>query len=398
MRPIKNHLFRIVKYACLAYIGYLVIAVSLGFFGVIYVIPLAPGWKLKTPHYSKKAYNLHTEPPLVFYQNESIHVVSIANEQNTFIKKQHSYPGNDSLVLKVNTPENSFKVRLKDSFAPAQDTYALPERLLCLSDIEGNFEGLVRFLKGTGVVDQDLAWQYGTGHLVLLGDFFDRGTQVNECLWLIYKLEQEAARAGGKLHFILGNHETMNLMGAYDARMYKYVHGSYFKKADFLKIDYSQWYTPDTALGRWLRSKNSIVKIGDYLFVHGGVSPQLVAAGLRLEQINSGIREGLDKTPNDQTKQERLLLRTEGPLWYRGLANESLTAEEVSRILDAFDSTKIIIGHSVFDQVQTLYTDQVIGIDLKHAENQHVYGLLYNASGFHAINDQNTTRFLMKAY
>ncbi len=45
------------------------------------------------------------------------------------------------------------------------------------------------------------------------GDMFDRGDQVTECLWLVYALEETAKAAGGYVHFILGNHELMNLQG-----------------------------------------------------------------------------------------------------------------------------------------------------------------------------------------
>ena len=63
------------------------------------------------------------------------------------------------------------------------------------------------------VIDTDLTWSFGDGHLVIVGDVFDRGPNVTECLWLIYRLEQEASAAGGAVHFLLGNHELMVMRG-----------------------------------------------------------------------------------------------------------------------------------------------------------------------------------------
>lgn len=48
-------------------------------------------------------------------------------------------------------------------------------------------------------------------HLMIIGDIFDRGKDVPQIFWLFYKLEEEAAKAGGHVSFILGNHEPMVL-------------------------------------------------------------------------------------------------------------------------------------------------------------------------------------------
>lgn len=46
---------------------------------------------------------------------------------------------------------------------------------------------------------------------MIIGDIFDRGKDVPQIFWLFYKLEEEAAKAGGHVSFILGNHEPMVL-------------------------------------------------------------------------------------------------------------------------------------------------------------------------------------------
>ena len=43
---------------------------------------------------------------------------------------------------------------------------------------------------------------------MIIGDIFDRGKDVPQIFWLFYKLEEEAAKAGGHVSFMLGNHET----------------------------------------------------------------------------------------------------------------------------------------------------------------------------------------------
>ena len=82
----------------------------------------------------------------------------------------------------------SFKLMREHKVSPA--IYPSPEKLLAISDIEGNFNALQSFLKNNGIVDSNYNWTYGNGHLVLVGDFVDRGNNVTQVLWLIYKLEE----------------------------------------------------------------------------------------------------------------------------------------------------------------------------------------------------------------
>ena len=48
-----------------------------------------------------------------------------------------------------------------------------------------------------------------------MGDQLDRGNQEIEILYFLERLEREAAAAGGALHVLLGNHETMNVGGRF---------------------------------------------------------------------------------------------------------------------------------------------------------------------------------------
>ena len=38
-------------------------------------------------------------------------------------------------------------------------------------------------MKSLGIIDKNLNWKFGKGHLVVLGDIFDRGSMVTEVLW-----------------------------------------------------------------------------------------------------------------------------------------------------------------------------------------------------------------------
>jgi hypothetical protein len=221
-------------------------------------------------------------------------------------------------------------------------------------------------LLGAGVINENNSWAFKNGQLVLVGDFFDRGTSVTETLWLIYKLEQEAEKAGGKVHFILGNHEMMNLYGNA-----KYVDDKYFKNAVLLKEKYSNLYSHDTELGRWLRTKNIAERIGNTLFIHAGISPKIVESGLSLTQLNTIARVHIGTPLKEISQKEAQLVydTQEGPFWYRGIAKGELPQEKVDEILRYAQCEKMVIGHTIMENITPLYQNKIIAIDLHHSDN-----------------------------
>jgi len=303
--------------------------------------------------------------PIILHEEPGISSYSILPDGEIYILSKRSVSNADSFTCCISQTGKSFSFTLKSRIVNEPDNYPLPSKMLIISDIEGNFEGFESILKGAGVIDSGFKWIFGSGHLVLNGDFFDRGLNVTECLWLIYKLETEAEIAGGKVHFILGNHEVMNLRGDH-----RYVRKKYFANADSLGLDYKLWYSADSELGRWLRSKNCIEKIGDYLFVHGGISPQLHGANMNISEINDHLRNIIDK-PYDAGSSylDSLVLRKHGPLWYRGMAESELSPDTLRNILTAFEAEKVIIGHTIFDNISYLYDENIIAIDLDHSAN-----------------------------
>ena len=148
--------------------------------------------------------------PHIFYTPNGVKALQV-NAKNKL--SEENIRISDSLLCMVgNEEQDQFYFRLQDEFLSTPDT-ASASHIMAVSDIEGNFNAFSGLLQANKVIDGRFRWTFGNGHLVLLGDFVDRGEQVTQCLWLIYKLEQEAAKQGGRVHYLLGNHEAMNLQG-----------------------------------------------------------------------------------------------------------------------------------------------------------------------------------------
>ncbi|SNT11127.1 Calcineurin-like phosphoesterase [Ekhidna lutea] len=235
------------------------------------------------------------------------------------------------------------------------------EKIAALSDIHGQYDLTIEILQNNQIIDNELNWNFGEGHLVIVGDIFDRGGNVTEVLWLIYKLEKQAMEAGGKVHYLLGNHEYMVLH-----KDLRYLHEKYPIVSELLNISYDDLYGANTVLGKWLRSKHTILKINDYLFVHGGISQDFVTnSGVNIEAINEIMRASIDRSKEEMKATDfySTYYGSTGPIWYRGYFYDPISEIAIDSILKQVNSARIIVGHCSYDEVVSRYNNKVFGVD-----------------------------------
>jgi hypothetical protein len=214
----------------------------------------------------------------------------------------------------------------------------------------------------------------------LVGDLVDRGAAVTETLWLIRQLEREAQAVGGQVHYVLGNHEAMVMSG--DLR---YVHLKYKFAAEQYGISYDELHGPNSEIGRWLRSKNAVVRVGELLFVHAGYSPHLDSEQFEQGQLNELVRSLLGK-PRIELSNIRTdpVQHTMGPFWYRGYFKRYAdqwgglpTTEQIESILERHQAKHIVVGHTLVEQVGPINeAGTLIAIDVKWADSKKCQGLL----------------------
>lgn len=88
-----------------------------------------------------------------------------------------------------------------------------PERLVAIGDLHGDLPAVRRILRLAGVLHKERdEWAGGKTVCVQVGDQLDRGDDELPILALLQRLSREAEAAGGGLHVLLGNHETMTVM------------------------------------------------------------------------------------------------------------------------------------------------------------------------------------------
>ncbi len=260
--------------------------------------------------------------------------------------------------------------------ATAQESFSGVERVVAIGDIHGDYEAFLAMMRDTGLIDEKNRWSGGKTHLVQTGDIVDRGPDSRKVMDLLQSLEKQASKAGGRIHVLVGNHEVMNMYG--DLRYTSAGEYAAFRtatseraRADLWEqevralprapsreerakweaahplgwVEHRMQFGSEGAYGRWLRSKNVMVRVNDSLFLHGGIGPKY--AGMSLGQINGAIRGELRDVSRIKSDTSPVT-DPEGPLWYRGLAQDNGAEAEahLEKVLAKYGVKRVVIGHT----------------------------------------------------
>lgn len=327
--------------------------------------------------------------PHCFYNGDSL----IINYYNYGIKESFWLSNSDTNIFNGYFQDSLVTYSIPNHFKSQYDVHSNVDKIFVVSDLHGQYEIFKKLLYVNGIIDENNSWNFGEGHLVITGDVFDRGKQVHEALWLIYNLENQARETDGMVHLLLGNHEIMVLQN--DLR---YVDEKYFTISELFEIDLPDLYDENTFWGRWLRSKNFITIIDSYLFVHGGIHPELIMKYDSINEINRIMSANIDTDRDEIKKNQELsdLFRSNGPIWYRGFFEPDTQPEvseiDLANILEHFNVEKIIVGHTTIDSIQSFYNQRIINVDGGIKYGMKGEGLLIFKNQFHAVDSNGKHR------
>jgi hypothetical protein len=283
--------------------------------------------------------------------------------------------------------------------APAQDTFTNVQRIVAFGDLHGDYNRLLELLHTANLIDARNAWSGGSAHLVLDGDMVDRGPASRQVLDFVMALQEQAARAGGAVHPLIGNHEAMNVIG--DLRYVSQEDWASYRTPDSKKllddaakaaleaqaeqgnppssstafidrfvaghplgwVEQRLLWAPTGKYGQWIRKQKAVIRIDDTIFMHAGIPPKY--ATQTREQIDREVLEALD----DPSKLSTGVITNEtGPLWYRDLVTGSESQAElaanVDRILKTQEARRIVVGHTVVPAIMPRFDGKVVAIDV----------------------------------
>lgn len=256
----------------------------------------------------------------------------------------------------------------KDTIA---DTFSGVERIVAIGDVHGDHERFVALLKLCRITDDKQNWIAGKAHVVQTGDVLDRGPDSKKVLDLLMQLEEQAAKVGGKVHALIGNHEYMTIAGdlryVSDGELAAFGDGPRItpvgREPACSVAKYRAAFSPQSKYGRWILSHNAIVKVNDTLFMHGGLSPRYVHR--KISDLNRAVRSELQ---NPSPQSFGVGSDPEGPLWFRGLAEsiqEQVLAAYLKELSTGQGAQRIVMGHTIQDKGISLRADgKVVLIDV----------------------------------
>lgn len=230
-----------------------------------------------------------------------------------------------------------------------------PERIVAIGDLHGDMLATRTALRLAGAIDSSDHWIGGKLVVVQTGDLLDRGNDEVAMLALFRQLAAEAARAGGAVKVLNGNHE---LMQAYFD--FRYTTDSGFRSfADTTGIgsvsDIPDKVKPEQR-GRALAfhpGRNEAMELaarplilieGSSVFVHGGVLPWHAARGIdSLNAEASAWLRGKIPQPDWIKGSDR------SPVWTRLYSKEpdQAACDSARLVLNTLGVKRMVVGHSI---------------------------------------------------
>ena len=272
-----------------------------------------------------------------------------------------------------------------------------PQRIIAVGDLHGDFAAWQDIARGAGIMNAKGHWAAGKTILVQMGDVTDRGPDSLKIIKSLQQLEREARGKGGKVYVILGNHEAMNLVGdnryttpgeyaafadgqsgARRDRVYEanraqleafyraqnpaitpeQIRAQWLAEHPLGWVEHKLAWSPSGDLGRWATRNPAILKIGDTLFAHGGISAEY--ARTPLDGVNKRVAAAMAAGDDSVTS---VLSDPLSPMWYRGLVTndpEALAAraaakppsppltadQELDAVLAAYGAKRLVVAHT----------------------------------------------------
>ena len=357
------------------------------------------------------------------------------------------------------------------SFAAVAASAEDVPHVVVIGEVQGSAATVTKLLTHLGLANAEGHWAGGDTVLVQTGDLMDGGEHVRAVLDLFMRLQEEAPAAGGRVIVLMGNHEAMNILGelrdvnylAYQSfagpdseaiqeqalaenvawrqrRAKAVVSGDFVSdenyETDWLAthpvgwVEYVEAMGEGGEYGKWLRMLPVTYRMGDVVFIHAGISPEM--KGMDLEAINrraaeeiaafdryrtSMVADGLclpissaremigvieeeinylnsldasKRTPSNPRVARLLevqdlakwgswsILAEKGPLWFRGASKwgENEQGAEMAAILDTVDCRHMVTGQSDGKEhlIRARFDDRVLLTSIDMADDQWAGG------------------------
>ncbi|CAJ1783492.1 unnamed protein product [Sphenostylis stenocarpa] len=277
-----------------------------------------------------------------------------------------------------------------------------PQRLVAIGDLHGDLEKSKQALRLAGLIDAADRYIGGSATVVQVGDVLDRGDEELKILYFLEKLKREAARSGGRIITMHGNHEIMNVEGDFRFATKSGVEEfrawwEWFRVGNEIKSLCHGLEKPNDPMRgvpssfrgvrkefhdgfrarvaalrpngpiakRFLSQNVTVLVVGDSIFVHGGLLPQHTSYGL--EKINEEVRDWVKGSTGHFSPD---YCRTaDGLVWVRKFSRgneQECDCSALEHVLATVPGAKrMVMGHTIQEVgINSVCDDRAIRIDV----------------------------------
>ncbi len=288
---------------------------------------------------------------------------------------------------------NDFFIKFNDIYATKCNNYprlpsilpAVP-RIIVIGDIHGDMDKLIDCLKIAKLIrKKDKKWEWiGKDTVVVqVGDqidscrynHFDRCDDPNtytpendkpsdiEILYFMTKLHNMAAKHGGAVYSLMGNHEFMNVSG--DISYVSHKNLAQLNNMTHNGIKFTNGaearqflFKPGNKIANFLACTRKVALIiGSNLFVHAGIIPE-IAEKYKVDDINTIMTLFLlNQIENPDVFSDIFINNITSPLWTRIFGNKINNCNNLLQPLkNIYNVNNIYVGHT--PQVKTGISSQ----------------------------------------
>lgn len=243
-------------------------------------------------------------------------------------------------------------------------------RIVAIGDLHGDYLGTTLILQKADLIDGNLNWVGSDATLVQVGDQIDRGAGDKAIIDLFEKLSIQARKDGGRVYPLLGNHELMNVEldfryvfdGGWEGfdDFYSITRENFVERLPSFQRGRAMAFRPGGAYAKILSQRKVLLRLNDFIFVHGGLTPQFAEVGIdKLNKEVSNWMKGLTSKP-------QWVSDSNGPFWSRHYS-DTPTKEDCEMLKEALDlvgSKVMIVAHTVQENgINSACGGKVIRID-----------------------------------
>jgi hypothetical protein len=257
------------------------------------------------------------------------------------------------------------------------ETGDAPRRVVAIGDIHADIDAAHQAFRLAGAVDEDDNWIGGDLVVVQLGDLIGRSYQDLEVLNYVLGLKEKAKAGGGQVHALIGNHEV------FAAKLYyRWVPEeafTSFQLVPHLVVDDPRLaelpehqraraaaLMPGGFLAKQLAEFPVILRLGDTIFVHGGVMPFWARYGI--DRINSDISRWLAGEIDEPVAAKGLDPGTDydSVVMSRHFSKnvDERSCRMLQKSLERLKARRMIVAHSVHDSITSYCDEQVWAVDV----------------------------------